>query len=348
MTEAELKNEIKSGLCGVYLLAGEEEYLKRYYLLRMRESILTEEGLESFNHTVVDYLDGGFGSLINDISTAPFMQEKRLNELVGFNFNSAKDNQLKALGDIVAEAEGNDECVFIIYADTDLYDVSKGSRVQAKVKAALGDKVKTVVFDKSTPQKLAVWIRRHVEHEGLTISDADCAFMVERCGRSMQMLSGEIEKVCAYKHAHKESEIRREDIVYICAKVEEIGAFALANAVLSGNTRELFRVLGEYKRGDSDIKPKGILASVCSVYSALYTVKELSESGYDEAAIAKKMKIHEYKAKLYVKEARAIPSQKLERAIDLCVEADSEMKLGFSDFIVLERLLCNIAAECRR
>ena len=44
MTEAELRNEIKTGLSGVYLLAGEEEYLKRHYLLRMRESVLSEEG----------------------------------------------------------------------------------------------------------------------------------------------------------------------------------------------------------------------------------------------------------------------------------------------------------------
>ncbi len=309
MTESELKNEIKKGLSGVYLLAGEEEYLKRYYLLRMRESVLTEEGLESFNHSVADYLDGGFGSLINDVSTAPFMQEKRLCELVGFNFNSAKDNQLKALCEIVAEAQANDECVFIIYADIDLYDVSRNSRVQAKVKAALGDKVKSIVFDKSTPQKLAVWIKRHVEHEGLCISDADCGFMVERCGRSMQMLSGEIEKLCAYKHSKGESAISREDIIYICAKVEEIGAFALANSVLSGDTNELFRVLGEYKRGDSGIKPKGILSSVCSVYSSLLMIKEMSEGGVDEPSIAKKLKLHEYKVKLYARTAITICSQ---------------------------------------
>ncbi len=348
INESELKNQIKQGLSGVYLLAGEEEYLKRYYLLRMREAVLTGEGLESFNHTVVDYLDGGFGTLINDISTTPFMQEKRLCELVGFNFNGAKDAQLKALSEIVSEAESNDECVFIIYADTDLYDVSKGSRAQAKVKNALGDGVKTVIFEKSTPQKLSVWIKRHVEHEGLVITDADSAFMIERCGRSMQMLSGEIEKLCAYKKAHGEREIRREDIIYICSRVEEIGAFALANAVLSGDTRELFRVLSEYKRGESDIKPKGILSSVCSVYSSLYMIKELSDGGLDESGIARKLKLHEYKVRLYLRTAKSIPTQKLERAIDLCTVADSEMKLGFSDFIALERLLCSIASECRK
>ncbi len=348
MTEAELKNEIKKGLSGVYLLAGEEEYLKRHYLLSMRKSVLSEEGFESFNHTVVDYSDGGFGNLLNEISTAPFMQEKRLCELIGFNFNSAKDNLLKALSEIVKEAESNKECVFIIYADTDMYDASKGSRAQAKIRSFLGDCVKTVVFEKSTPQKLALWIKRHFEHEGLSISEQDCFFMIERCTRSMRMLAGEIEKLCAYKKSKNESTVTHRDIEYVSSKVEEIGAFALANSVLSGDTKELFRVLGEYKRGDSDIKPKGILASVCSVYSSLLLVKELSDAGKSEVEIAKKLKIHEYKAKLYAKTARSITSQKLERAMELCVEADSEMKLGFSDFIALERLLCMICTQCRR
>lgn len=348
MTEADLKNEIKNGLSGVYLLAGEEEYLKRYYLLKMRESVLCDESFASFNHTSVNYLDGGFGGLAEGVSMTPFMQEKRLCELSGFNFNSAKDTQLKALASIVTDAEDNDECVFIIYADTDLYDSSKGSKTVTKVKKALGDGVKTIVFEKTTPAKLSVWIRRHVEHEGLTISDGDCRFMIDRCGRSMQVLSGEIEKVCAYKHAKGEGEIKREDIIYICAKNEEIGAFALANSVLEGNITETFRVLGEYKRGDGDVKPKGILSSICGVYCDLCAVKELSDEGFDEGAISKKLSMHEYKTKLYVRTAKGISAQKLERALALCIEADTDMKLGVVDYIALERLLCNIAFECRR
>ncbi|MEE1357071.1 MAG: DNA polymerase III subunit delta [Clostridia bacterium] len=348
MTEAELKNEIKNGLSGVYLLAGEEEYLKRYYLTKIRQAILSDEALESFNHTVINYLDGGFGNLSEAVGQTAFMQDKRLTELSGVNFNNAKDSLLKELFQIVSEADKNDEGVFVIYAECDMLDTAKNSKAAAKLNAALGKAVKTVVFDKTTPAKLANWIKRHFEHEGLSVSEADCNFMVERCGRSMQMLSSEIEKVCAYKHAMKEDSVRREDMIYICSKNEEIGAFALANSVLSGNTAEMFKVLGEYKKTDTDVKPKAVLASVCSVYGTLCMVKELSEAGLDDSAIAKKLKIHEYKAKLYARTAKAIPAQKLERAMMLCVDADSEMKFSFSDFIALERLLCTISSDCRR
>lgn len=348
MTEAELKNEIKNGLSGVYLFAGEEEYLKRHYLLAIRSAVLEDESFSSFNHTVINYLDGGFGNLADAVAMSPFMQPMRLNELSGFNYNSAKEPQLKALASIVADAQANDECVLVLYADTDLFDVSKGSKVQKKVNAALGDGVKTVIFEKTTPAKLAVWIRRHFEHEGLGISDADCQFMIERCGRSMQMLSGEIDKLSAYKKSKGETIVARSDIEYICIKNEEIGAFALANAVLDSDTSEIFRVLGEYKRSDTDLKPKAILSSVSSVYATLISVKLLFESGENELSISKKLGVHEYKVKLYLRTAKGLPVPKLERALALCIDADSDMKLGFLDFISLERLLCSISNECRR
>ena len=348
MTEAELRAEIKAGACGVYLLAGEEEYLKRYYLSEIRKSVLVEESLAGFNHTKVSYLDGGFGTLADSVSQSPFMQEKRLCELSGFNFNSAKENLLSQLRSIIDDATDNEECVFVIYAECDMYDTAKNSKAQKKVAAALGQDVKTVIFEKTTPQKLVNWMKRHFAHEGIKISEGDCMFMIERCGRSMEMLASEIDKVCAYKHAHGLDTAGREDIVYLCPRNEEIGAFALANALLDSNSAEIFRILGEYKKSGSELKPKAILASVCSIYMSLCTIKELCEQGADEQTIAKRLRMHEYKAKLYAKTARAIPAQKLERAIELCVAADTDMKLTSSDVIALERLLCSIATECRR
>ncbi len=343
MTEAELRAEIKASPSGVYLLAGEEEYLKHYYLSQIREAVLGDGSFASFNHTQISYLDGGFGSLSEAVGMTPFMAETRLCELSGFNYNSAKDALLKSLRAIVDEALENPECVLVLYADTDLYDAQKGSRTLKKVTSALGPSVKQVIFEKTTPQKLANWIKRHFTHEGIGISDADCLFMVDRCGRSMQLLSGEIDKVCAYKHSRAEGTVTREDITYLCPRNEEIGAFALSNALLASDTKEIFRILAENKKSGYDLKPKAILASVSSTYISMATAKMMQESGADDAAIAKRLGIHEYKAKLCARAARNHSAQKLEEAIALCAQADTDMKLLYSDEIVLERLLCAIA-----
>ena len=51
----EYKNKLKSGeLGGVYIFAGEEDYLKRYYLGELRRACLTDEAFAVFNHSVFD------------------------------------------------------------------------------------------------------------------------------------------------------------------------------------------------------------------------------------------------------------------------------------------------------
>ncbi len=343
ITEATLRSEIKSGPSGVYLLAGEEEYLKHYYLCELRKAVLGDGSFDSFNHTQINYLDGGFGSLAEAVGMTPFMAEGRLCELSGFNYNSAKDNLLKSLRSIVDEALEARECVLVLYADTDLLDAQKNSKALKKVTSALGDAVKLVIFDKATVQKLAPWIKRHFSHDGVEISDADCLYMVERCGRSMQLLSGEIDKLCAYTHSRGESAVTREDIINICPRNEEIGAFALSNALLASDTKEIFRILGEMKKNGSEFRPKSILAAISSAYIYMAMAKMMSEQGHDSAQIAKKLKIHEFRAKLYTQSAKNIPTQRLEDAVRLCAQADTDMKLLYSDAVVLDRLLCEIA-----
>ena len=71
--------------------------------------------------------------------------------------------------------------------------------------------------------------------------------------------------------------------------------------------------------------------------------KMMSEQGADDAAIAKKLKVHEYRAKLFCRAAKNISTQKLEDAVRLCAQADTDMKLLYSDAVVLDRLLCEIA-----
>ena len=343
ITEATLRAEIKSGPSGVYLLAGEEEYLKHHYLSEIRKAVLGDGGFDSFNHTQINYLDGGFGSLAEAVGMTPFMAERRMCELSGFNYNSAKDNLLKALRSIVDEAIAGGECVLVLYADTDLLDAQKNSKQLKKVTTALGADVKLVVFDKTTPQKLAGWIGRHFAHEGISVSEADCLYMVDRCGRSMQLLSGEIDKVCAYLHAIGKSNVSREDITYLCPRNEEIGAFALSNALLASDTKEIFRILGEMKKTGSAFKPKAVLASISTAYTYMAMAKMMAEQGQDSHAIAKKLKIHEFRARLYAQAGAGISTQKLEEAVRLCTKADTDMKLLYSDAVVLDRLLCEIA-----
>ena len=49
------KEKLKTGdLRGWYVFAGEEDYLKKHYLTKLREAIVSDETFALFNHTVCD------------------------------------------------------------------------------------------------------------------------------------------------------------------------------------------------------------------------------------------------------------------------------------------------------
>ena len=50
ITALELKDEIKFGLNGIYLLFGEEEYMKHYYLSEIRKKVLGGDDDAVFRH----------------------------------------------------------------------------------------------------------------------------------------------------------------------------------------------------------------------------------------------------------------------------------------------------------
>ena len=78
MTEAELREAIKTGLSGGYLLYGDEDYLKRFYLSKMRETVLSAcPGLEPFNHFKLTLEDMDFSPLREALAAPPVMAEQK-------------------------------------------------------------------------------------------------------------------------------------------------------------------------------------------------------------------------------------------------------------------------------
>ena len=64
----EFKSRIKSGaLSGTFAFAGEEDYLKRYYLGELRSAIVTDEAFAPFNHIVFDGEDVKLAAILDAV-----------------------------------------------------------------------------------------------------------------------------------------------------------------------------------------------------------------------------------------------------------------------------------------
>ena len=94
----ELKARIKSSrLDGCYLFAGEEDYLKRYYLSSLREAIVGDATLAAFNHSVFEGAEIDFAAITDAVKSPPVFAEYKLIEWRCPSFTKMKESDLKLL-----------------------------------------------------------------------------------------------------------------------------------------------------------------------------------------------------------------------------------------------------------
>ena len=160
------------------------------------------------------------------------------------------------------------------------------------------------------------------------------------CGRSMFRLSGELAKTAAYAAAAGHSEVTVSDVDETVTRTDEDDAFRLANCVLEGNiTAALDALAVKIRRREEPIM---VLSQITRVFCDLAAAAHALEDGVSNAEFAKLMKMHSYKAGLYLAAARQRPVEYFDRAVMRCAEADRKMKSTPLGYAVIERLICGV------
>ncbi|MBQ8697058.1 MAG: DNA polymerase III subunit delta, partial [Clostridia bacterium] len=244
--------------------------------------------------------------------------------LHGLRYDKLKSEELDYLCTNLSAAKESGDTVLILYAEATELKIDNPKRPPEHFKELCKYSV-PVEFDRQSPAKLVAWAVKHFVHEGIRADNAECMTLVEYCNRDMSALSNEITKLCAYLNAHGRDRLTRDDIYYICCKIDEIAAFDFANAILNGDKGRAYAILKDMTAKKQ--KPPQILGSIASVYSDLYRIQTLTEAGMNSAEIAKAMRMSgDYKVKLYQRALRGKSADFVGRALRACEEADMKLK----------------------
>ena len=92
MTPSEFKSELKT-LSGGYLFYGEEDYLKRHYLLSARKETVCDGDV--FNHIIINSEHYTPEYLSSVIEALPVMADKKLIEINSLHYSSMTENELE-------------------------------------------------------------------------------------------------------------------------------------------------------------------------------------------------------------------------------------------------------------
>lgn len=342
MTEAEFREELKN-LHGGYLFFGGEDYLKYTYSKEVKKNVL-DGTFDEFNHIVIYAEEYSPSALSNAIFALPMMAEKKLVEIRGVDFNAMKKDDISALEDVLVTLEENSHTVLLIRADNEYFSAGRLPKAPSEIYKMMSKYVTPVAFDFPTPARLRSWILKHFSKGKVEFDPTLCEYLVNMCGHDMWALSNEIDKLCEYANENGISKIESSHIDFVCCKTVEYDDFQLTNALLEKNKAMVFETL---RRQRSAHEPaQSILASIVRLYTDMLVIHKLYQGGMNKSQISSAINMHEFRVGKYLSSLSGVSEKKIERAAELCAEADikSKSSSNITSYIAVERLVSALCA----
>ncbi len=319
------KNEFKN----VYLLYGEEAYLRHQYRDKLKGALCSEG--DDMNISRFEG-KGISGVEVADLAeTLPFFADRRvivIEESSWFkNGADGFEEKLKQFPDTT----------FIIFVES---EVDKRGRLYKTVKD-IG-----YAAEMQTPKDkdLLAWIVIQCKNEGKQIMEAAAKYLVEQAGANMNMLQMELEKVFSY--VADSDMIRLEDVQEICSNQAENQIFDMLDAIGNQN-RE--KALALYHDLLALREPAmRILYLLTRQIHILLQVSEMTRLNMDNSSIASKVGIPPFTVGKYKSQIGHFSYTELIQMLEQCQEVDAGIKRGrYQDVIGVELLIVGFSTKKR-
>ena len=339
MNVSELKTKIKSGdIGGAYIFAGEEDYLKKYYLSEIVNICCPDEAFSLFNRVTFDGADIDLSEIAEAVKAPPMMSDSKLIEWKYPDLDKMKESDKKTLISIAESLSDYPYITLVLFSDIDGFD--PGTVKRPSKNAKLFSKVFNLVnFEKSTDAQLISWLKRHFDAEGIRTDADTLSALIFRSGHSMSILSSEVKKLSAYAKANTLPAITKKEVDFVASATLECDAFALSGAITDKNREKAFLALSDMAMRRIDAG--AVLATLARSFGELVTVALLLEEGKDAKDIEGILGWNQYKIKICINSAKKWGLAKLSAATARLRELDAESKSGgISGYKAVEIFIC--------
>ena len=316
-----INEDIKSGQYKkVYLLYGEESFLKQSYKKKLKEAVAGDDTM-NYNYFEGKGLD--VNELISLSDTMPFFSDKRLIIIEDSGFFKTSS---EALADYLPMIPDTTCIVFVEDA------VDKRNRLFKKVKE-LGHAAEMKRQDSA---QLARWAGTILAQNGRKITGSTMNLFLERTGDDMENIRMELEKLISYTMGS--DVVTTEDVEAVTTVQVTNKIFDMVNAIVTRKTRlamDLYEDLLTLKEPSMRI-----LFLIARQFNQLLLVKEMTAKGTDRGTIASKLKIPPFVAGKVSAQAGAFTREQILSYVKGCVEAEEAVKTGkMNDRMAVELLI---------
>ena len=318
-----LNEDLKTGnFSQIYLLYGEENYLKKQYKERFVKALLPEGDTMNYAH----YEGKGINvrEVIDLAETMPFFAERRV--LVFENTGFFKSAAGVELADYLKELP---ETAYFLFVED---EVDKRGKMYKAVKSK-GRAVELPFQDENTLKR---WVVGQIGRENKKITEADVVYFLNKVGIDMENITKELEKLFCY--ALERDVITRADIDAVCVTQISNHIFDMVNAVAEKQQKKALDLY--YELLTLKEPPMRILFLLTRQYRGLYQVKQLAQKGYGRKEIAEKAGLHPFAVGKFMEQAKRFQVKELRAILEDSVDIEQRVKTGLlTDTMAVEVFL---------
>ena len=302
------KDEI--GKC--YIFHGEEQYLLRYSLNRIRD-LLCPDGLGGFNYKRYDAKSFSAQVLAEAAYAMPLFAKRTLIEVheVDIFKHTERDRICQLLADLPEYI-----CVIFIYSAIEYSPDGRLKTTKELMKYAC-----VVEFAVQDETKLVSWIKRHFDKADKDISYADAKYLTEISGGQMTALYNDICKVLSYA---KERQITRDDINAVVIPILDVEVYRLSDAIVRGNHKDALQILDKLLQMSE--APHKLMHSICLKIRQLLAARVCIDNKINKAEFKKMCGIrYDFHVDILLGAARKTSLAFCRNAVIMCAQTSKEL-----------------------
>lgn len=321
----QINEDIKQGnFKQIYLLYGEERYLKRQYKERLRKALCGDD--DTMNTHFYEGKDISIGEIIDLAETLPFLAERRVIFLTDSGL-------FKSGGEKMAEYLASpNETTYFVFTES---EIDKRSKL-FKTVSSRGYAAEFAIQDENTLKR---WVAGVLAKDNKKISEGTVQLLLSKTGTDMDNIQSELEKLICY--CMERDVVTSEDVEAICTTRISNHIFDMINAIADRQQKralELYYDLLALKE-----PPMRILFLIARQCNMLLQTKELKARGYDNRTIGSKIGVPPFIVGKYLTQASRFKTSLLRNAVQQCVETETAVKSGkMNDRMSVEILILSV------
>lgn len=334
--EEALKNQIKKGTANVYILVGDDGYLKKMYLEKISRPIALPDDI--FNYQKFEG-ECNLQEVYDAVLQFPMMSDKKCVILSDYNFEDCSKSDLEKLCTIITETP--DTCVFILWFNNLNFDYTKSKKFKTVVSA--NDKAGgvTAALNHRKAPELIKMLSDGANKRGYKLDNNAARYLIEVAGEDINTLKNELEKLCFFVNG---GEITKQVIDKVSVKTIEASVFNLSKQIVSCDIKSALNTLDELFF--LKVEPIIVLSTISSYYVDLYRAFVGKEKGKKAEEI---IEAFNYKSRAFVipnaiKDLSKFDFKKLALSFEALCEADKSLKSFSCDKrTILEQLVVKLS-----